>query len=139
MTRYNGGTKVAGGYYLNLRTWDFQAVEGDRGVLPGADTYLHLPGLVVLPAALALSFVFVVFLPLIGFGLLAYALARKLGALTHVGAGRLTATVAPSLRPGMAFLAGDARQADAPATPATKTQALDALEQDIAARREVEK
>ena len=138
MTRYTGGTKVAGGYYLNLRTWDFQAVDGTEGVLPGADVFVHLPALLVLPAALVLSFVFVVFLPAIGFALLAYAAARKVGSLFGLGAGKLAETMAPSYRPGMAFFARDARK-DAKAETPAASEKLTALEKDIAARREEEK
>jgi len=138
MTRYHGGTKVAGGYYLNLRSWDFQAVDGTEGVLPGGDVFLHLPALLVLPAALVLSFVFVVFLPAIGFALLAYALARKVGRLFGAGAGKLAETMAPSYRPGMAFFARDG-QRGAKAEGAAHTEELQELEKAIAARRESEK
>jgi hypothetical protein len=138
MTRYTGGTKVAGGYFLNLRTWDFQAVDGKDGVLPGNDTFLHLPAVVVLPAALVLSFVFVVFLPAIGLGLAAYALARKSASMFGAGAGKLAETMAPSYRPGMAFFARDGKK-DEPAEAPRASETMTELEKDIAARRETEK
>ena len=138
MPRYSGGTKVAGGYYLNLRTWDFQAVDGTEGTLPGSDTFLHLPAVAVLPAALVLSFVFVVFLPAIGFALTAYVLARKTASMFGAGAGRLAGTLAPSYRPGLAFFARDARK-DEPQQGAAPSEQLTELEKDIAARRETEK
>jgi hypothetical protein len=138
MTRYSGGTKVAGGYYLNLRTWDFQAVDGEDGALPGTDTFLHLPAVAVLPAALVLSFVFVVFLPAIGFGLTAYVAAKKTAAMFGAGAGKLAETIAPSYRPGLAFFARDGKKAGQP-VDAAPSQALTELEKDIAARRETEK
>jgi hypothetical protein len=138
MTRYNGGTKVAGGYYLNLTSWEFQAVEGDAGVLPGSDVFLHLPGLLVLPAAIILSFVFVVFLPFIGFALAAYALARKVGAMSHSGARSLAATVAPPVRPGLAYFAGEAKKDGEAQISPPAGEKLEALEREVEARRETE-
>ncbi len=78
MKRYSGANEVPGGYYFNPRTWSIAVVSGDRGMLEGnpSDRLVRLPLLAVLPLALALSLVFVMFLPFIGFALLAYSVGR---------------------------------------------------------------
>ncbi len=65
MKRYQG--HVGGGCYLNTRTWGLVPVPGDSGLLPDPDPYLKIPGPVVPVLVLALSGVFVVFLPCLGF------------------------------------------------------------------------
>jgi hypothetical protein len=138
MTRYNGGTKVAGGYYLNLRTWGVAAVAGESGVLSDTGEYVHVPALAVLPAMLLLSFAFVVFLPAIGLALAAWALARKVAALSRTGAHTLASTVAPAWHPGMAWFSGHARSEKKAESPMPTGEALSELERDIAARRDDE-
>ena len=83
MKRYLGGSKVKGSYYWNLKRWSINAVSGDEGPLPGGieDAYLHIPLLLMFVVAPVFSFTFVVFLPFIGFAMLAYAVIRKIGGL----------------------------------------------------------
>jgi hypothetical protein len=73
MLTHRGGEGVKGGYYWCRGTWRVEAVEGAHGVLPGgADRrYLPIPVLLMIPGALVLSIGFVLFLPLIGFAVLA--------------------------------------------------------------------
>ena len=86
MKRYVGGAKVEDGYYWNQNAWSIHSVdgEGDR-LLPGGadDKYNRLPLLVMAVVAVVVSFGFVMFLPFIGFALLAYALTRGLTGLVR--------------------------------------------------------
>ncbi len=108
MKRINGGAKAAGGYYWNLRTWGISTIEGESGVLDGTaqDRFVRVPMLVMVPLALVLSFVFVVFLPFIGFAMLAHAVVLKVLGLREAAARSVAATLAPSLQPGAAYFTG---------------------------------
>jgi hypothetical protein len=76
----NGGSKVPAGFYFNKKNWEIVTVSGKKGgVLPGdakAD-YLKIPAVAMLAGAPVLGAAFVVFLPVIGFALLATAAFNK--------------------------------------------------------------
>jgi hypothetical protein len=108
MATINGGSTVKGGFYFNLRKLEILTVNGKTGVLAGAadQRYFRIPALAVLVLAPVLGGLFVVFLPVIGFVLVAQHLAR-LGAMSVKRAGgALAGNVAPAWRPGEAYLAG---------------------------------
>jgi hypothetical protein len=108
MATANGGSTVKGGFYFNLRKLEIVPVSGKTGVLTGApdQRYIRIPALGVLVLAPVLGGLFVVFLPVIGFVLVAQHMAR-LGAMTAKRAGvALAGNVAPAWRPGEAYLAG---------------------------------
>lgn len=69
----SAGATVKGGYYLNRDAWDLIAIAGKEGVLPGepGQRYVKLPVWSVLALAPLAGGLFVVFLPLIGFALVA--------------------------------------------------------------------
>ncbi len=75
-----GGAQVRGGYYVNGRTFEFATVAVDGGRLPGGAEarWLRVPTPLVFFVAPVLGALFVVALPLIGFGYVGYELARKL-------------------------------------------------------------
>jgi hypothetical protein len=80
MRQNKGGTKVPAGFYFNRKNWEIVTVSGKKGgVLPGnADAgYLRIPALAMLAAAPVLGAAFVIFLPVIGFSLLAGAAFKK--------------------------------------------------------------
>jgi hypothetical protein len=81
----SGGTKVQSGFYFNKANWEIVTVSGKKGgLLPGdakAD-YLRVPAVAMLAGAPVLGAAFVVFLPVIGFALLASAAFKK--AFGHV-------------------------------------------------------
>ena len=79
MKRFNGGSKVPGGYYVNPSQWEIAAISGEQGVLEGepTSTWYRAPLPVIVVLALVLGGLMVVFLPVIGFALLAWALMRK--------------------------------------------------------------
>lgn len=78
MTTYTGAQDVDPGLYINLRRFSVTSMER-RGALPGAATerYRRLPMLLMLAVAPAIGLVFVIFLPLIGFAMVAYLLGGK--------------------------------------------------------------
>jgi hypothetical protein len=76
----NGGSRVKAGFYFNKANWEIVTVSGKQGgLLPGdakAD-YLRVPAVAMLAGAPVLGAAFVVFLPVIGFALLAKAAFSK--------------------------------------------------------------
>jgi hypothetical protein len=76
----NGGTKVPAGFYFNKANWEIVTVSGKKGgLLPGDAKagYLRVPAVAMLAGAPVLGAAFVVFLPVIGFALLASAAFKK--------------------------------------------------------------
>jgi hypothetical protein len=86
-----GGEAVKAGFYWHADVWEIVPVSGEGGVLPGTaeDRYIRLPALGMLLLAPVMGGLFVVFLPLIGIGLLGAHLARLGGR----GARRLLARI----------------------------------------------
>jgi hypothetical protein len=80
MKRYQGGTRVRGGYYWHVGTWEIATVQGEAGLLPGSgeDRYLHAPLPVLFVAAPVMGAAFAMFLPFAGFAMPVYAIARAL-------------------------------------------------------------
>jgi hypothetical protein len=135
MAKYIGGMKVGAGYYWNPRTWELHAVTAQGGVLPGSEraSFVRIPfGLlfVVVPVMGAL---FLVFMPLIGFGLLASSLVKRVVGGVKSGAEELAVNVTPGWAPGAAHLAGkpgEEKSGEAKAAPG-----LEKLEKEIEEKR----
>jgi len=108
MATVNGGSTVKGGFYFNLRKLQIVPVNGKTGVLVGAadQRYFRVPALGVLVLAPVLGGLFVVFLPVIGFVLVAQHMARLAAMAVKRAGGALAGNVAPAWRPGEAYLAG---------------------------------
>jgi hypothetical protein len=105
MTRHTGGAKVEGGYYWNPRRWEVEVVAPEGGRLKGAgdESYVKVPFPLLFVIVPVLGATFLMFLPLIGFALFAYAIAKKL-----TGGVKQTATeLASTMTPG-GFAAGEA-------------------------------
>jgi hypothetical protein len=137
MTRYQGGSTVPGGYFLDLRHWSFRAVSGDEGQLPGDETsrYVKVPLIAVIPGVLLISLAFLVFFPFIGFALAGKA---AFNALRGVAQGAADATLAGSMTPGEAYLAGEPEEKD-PAAPKPADAELAQLQHDIKTGRDTER
>jgi hypothetical protein len=76
----NGGSRVPAGFYFNKANWEIVTISGKKGgLLPGnaATDYFRVPAGAMLVAAPVLGAAFVIFLPVIGFGLLATAAWKK--------------------------------------------------------------
>ena len=130
---FAGGTRVSSGYYVNARSFEFANIEKDGTALPGGPDakFVQIPTLVAMAAAPALGGLFLIFLPFIGFGLVAYAAAKKLG----VGAKEVAATVATAPMPvGSAALTGAPAEKNATGEPA-KDEKAEELAKEIGAKR----
>ena len=139
MARFNGGSRVAGGYYWNPRHWSVTPVAGDAGTLPGgsSDRYLRIHWLVALLLAPLLGGLFVVFLPFIGFAMLFQWVFQKVTGTARDGARDLAATVTPGWRPGEVHMTGramDAKHAELPAGGAGE-KALEDVAAEVARKR----
>ena len=80
MKRFEGGSRVKGGFYFNQQSWDLVTVSGKTGVLPGTakDLHLKIPVLLMLLGAPIIGATLVMFLPFAGIALFLHAGYRKL-------------------------------------------------------------
>jgi hypothetical protein len=78
MTR-RGGERAEAGFYWRGAAWEIVPVSGPGGVLPGneGERYLRIPTFAMLLLAPVMGALLVVFLPFIGFALLAGHLLRR--------------------------------------------------------------
>ena len=79
MKRFEGDSRVPGGFYFNRRSWDLVTVSGKAGVLPGttSDQYLKVPLFLMLVGAPVFGATLVMFLPFVGIALFLNAMFRK--------------------------------------------------------------
>ncbi len=133
MKRYNGGTKVRGGYYFDMNTWEVTTISGDEGVLPGGEDerYLHAPLLALFVLAPVMGLGFAMFLPFIGFALPFYALGKKIAGAGRQAAENVAATMTPGWQPGEAYLAGKPGEKKA----VKEEKHLEELQKEIEERR----
>lgn len=95
MLKYKGGSPAKDGFYLKKGEWQIVTVEGENGKLPGGEEleYIRVPVMLFVPAVVALSVPFVIFLPFIGFAMLFVLIGmktgRSVGALTRAFADKL--------------------------------------------------
>jgi hypothetical protein len=75
-----GGTETKGGFFWRKGEWEIVTVEGKTGTLPGTGKaeYVRIPVVLVIPLAMVISVVYVIFFPFVGFYMLAKAGAGKL-------------------------------------------------------------
>ncbi len=108
MKRHSGGEKVPGGFYWKQNNWEIEVVKGDAGTLPGdAETiYVRIPTLAMLVGAPVMGGLFVVFLPFLGFVMLANHFGKKAVSGLKRAADEVGAAVGPKWQPGEAYLAG---------------------------------
>jgi hypothetical protein len=137
MATYIGGTRVQSGYYLNTSKLAIANVEKDGGALPGGSEtrWKRVPTLLVLAAAPVVGGLFVVTLPLVGFGAATYAIGRKLAGRARAGATEIAATVAPTMVPGQAHLTGEPPRGGAAEGEPPEDERMQALEKEIAEKR----
>ena len=128
MARYTGGMQVGGGYYWNPGKWEVEVVSNEGGKLKGAEgaKYVKVPFPVL----------FLMFLPMIGFALVAYAMAKKLAGVFTQGATELAATVQPgNFAPGSAYFTGKPEEKKEGAPEAAQGAELEKLAREIAERK----
>jgi hypothetical protein len=75
----NGGTKAPGGLYWHFGNWEIKALDGKEVTLPGSadERYLRIPTVALLVLGPVMGLAFAMFLPFIGFALLATQIVRK--------------------------------------------------------------
>ena len=105
MKLYKGTEKVEAGLYFNLQHLSFKSVD-EEGPLPGKaeDVYRRVPTLALLVVGPLLGFVYVIFLPLIGFAMVAWLLGVKAGQVAAGAARGAMRVLRPGWEPSMAFL-----------------------------------
>lgn len=83
MSTKKAGTAAKGGFYFNLKTWELTLHRKDGDTLPGgtADLYARIPTVALLVLGPAMGFLFVIFLPLIGFALTFREIGHRMTAL----------------------------------------------------------
>lgn len=103
MKRYHGNETAAPGVYFNPREISFELLD-EEGRLPGttADAYYRVPVVAMLIVGPALGLAYAMFLPLIGFGALAWVGASRAAEAVRVP--DLAPVLKPAWRPAMAFL-----------------------------------
>jgi hypothetical protein len=136
MTTYRGSSKVNPGYYLSTTSFGVEVIGEDGGTLPGLPSarFLKVPFPLLFLVVPIIGLAFLVALPALGFGLLAYAIVRRVTGHVADRATDLAAAVAPDAATGAAYLAGQAHQAqEEPAT--AQPIELEMLEKEIDEKR----
>lgn len=102
---FHGNQVVDPGIYLNLRELSFKSMD-EEGRLPGNEdaVWRRVPALVMLVAAPVISVVYFIFLPLVGFLMLAGVVGLKLYALGKHAAAAMVPMLRPAWQPARAFL-----------------------------------
>jgi hypothetical protein len=137
MTTFKGSSKVSPGYYLSTNSFGIEVI-GEEGVaLPGPATrkYVAIPFPVLFMVVPVVGLGFLIFLPAIGFALLAQAIFYKLTGHVVEGASALAASVVPDHATGAAYLAGQ-KEGEKAVEAAPE---LEKLEKEIDAMRDGKK
>jgi hypothetical protein len=137
MTTIEAGSAVNRGYYFDARTWSLHPVERDGEALPGghASRWIRLPLWAAVAVAPLMGALFLVFLPLIGFVLVAQASVRPIAAIFTRSATEVAATLQPGWEPGEAHLTGKRSVEEAGERGEGGEDPLDLLAREIAVLR----
>jgi apolipoprotein N-acyltransferase len=135
MAKYTGGMQVSGGYYWNPRAWEVAVIPNEGGRLEGADGahFVKVPFPLLLVVVPVLGALFLMFLPFIGFAMIAHALVKKVTGGAKEAATDLAATMTAGLAPGEAHLTGKTGE-EKPAE-GKPTAEIEKLQNEIDARR----
>jgi hypothetical protein len=137
MAKYTSGMQVEGGYYWNASNWEVEVVPNEGGRLHGGSSarYVKVPFLALFVIVPILGGTFLMFLPFIGFGLFAHAIAKRLAGAFTRSATELASTVQPGgFAAGNAYLTGRPGE-EKEEGEAAGSSALDEIEKEIAERR----
>ncbi len=79
MTTKRAGEAAIVGFYFNTRTWELDLHRKGGSALPGgnSDLYVRVPALALLFLGPVMGFFFVIFLPFIGFALVAREIGHR--------------------------------------------------------------
>jgi hypothetical protein len=108
---HTGGTKVNYGFYWSAKAWDMAMVPAEGGLLPGGSDrrYTRIPTVLFLLMAPLMGALYVVFLPVAGFALVAGHALGALKTLALDAVMQIAVAVSPSWAPGEAYLASRKR------------------------------
>jgi hypothetical protein len=135
MRIYNGNEHVEPGLFFHAKSLSFKSIEHE-GPLPGGaeDRYRRVPVIALIAAAPILGLLYVIFLPLIGFGMVAYLAGGKALDAMNRAARDAVRIVRPSWEPSRAFLSR-AKRNDKPGGQADAgAPARDQWAQDVEAK-----
>ena len=137
-SKYVGGQTAKAGFYWNTNEWELETLSGKGGKLPGTSetAYVKIPAVAMLTLAPLMGGMYVMFLPFIGFALLAEHVGKKVAGAAKRGAEDVAGALVPEVRPGEAYLAG---KKDGKKGEETKDSAVAKLEKEIAEKRADEK
>jgi len=137
MKTYRGQQLVDPGIYLNLRELAFKSLD-DEARLPGTEdaVWRRVPALAMLVAAPVISIVYFIFLPLVGFLMLAGVVGLKLFELGRRLAAGALPVLRPAWQPALAFLSRGKPAREAPVEEALEAKREDRWAEE--ARREAE-
>ena len=133
MAKYTGGMQVGSGYYFNSSNWEVEVVppQGARLKADSAARYVKVPFPALFVIVPTLGALFLMFLPMIGFALFAYAIAKKLAGAFTQGATELAATVQPgTFAAGSAYFTGKPEEKKEGAPEDAKGPELEKLERE---------
>jgi hypothetical protein len=136
MAKYTGGMQVSGGYYWNPRAWEVEVVAPEGGRLKAAadSHYVKVPFPALFVIVPLLGALFLMFLPLIGFALFAYAIAKKVTGGVKQSATELASTIQPGqFAAGESYFTG--KPGEEKAGEAPRTPEMEELEKEVAARK----
>lgn len=132
MKTYTASQHVESGLYLNLKKRSITSLETD-GPLPGTadDTYRRIPMLLMLAVAPLLGLVFVIFLPLIGFAMVAHLLGTKAVQFAQDVVGETARIRRPGWVPALAYFSRSKRGDRAKTTDAPKDAWSEGVEKTL--------
>jgi hypothetical protein len=112
MAHFEGGKKVNYGFYWSMKAWDMAMVPAEGGLLPGGSDvhYTRIPTVLFLLMAPMMGALYVVFLPVAGFALVANHAFRGLKRMATDGFMNVAVAVSPTWAPGEAYLAARKRE-----------------------------
>ncbi|MFP3939331.1 MAG: hypothetical protein ACLF0P_03405 [Thermoanaerobaculia bacterium] len=134
---YRGGETVEPGIYLDVRELRFRSMD-EEGRLPGGETtrWRRVPAVVMLLAAPVISVAYFVFLPMVGFLMLAGVVGLKLHRLGKQLAIAMVPMLRPAWQPARAFLSRGKRAGRRPGEKTEEAPAEDAWAEE--ARRDAD-
>jgi hypothetical protein len=138
MAKHIGGMQVTSGYYWNPTSWEVEVDSEEGGRLKGSPetSYVKVPFPLLFVIVPVLGGIFIIFLPLIGFALFAYAVVKKVTGGAKQAATELASTIQPSgFALGEAHMTGKKAEERMPGEKAKVPPELSRLEKEIAERK----
>lgn len=104
MKRYQSGTKAKEGIYLNVPSLQFASLE-EAGGLPVVKKgdWVRIPDALLLLGAPLIGLAYVIFLPVIGFVMLARVVAEAVATVLVPALSPVTRVLRPAWQPALAF------------------------------------